>query len=45
MIMKIRNVNVGKTVTKVSPTVKAFKKRQGEVQTLSEWIAQQILFV
>lgn len=40
MIMKIRNVNVGEKVTKVSPTVKALKKKgEGEVRTLSEWIA------
>lgn len=51
--MKIGIVNMGEMLTNVSPTVKALKKNQtktqqnweGEVQALSEWIAQQILFV
>lgn len=31
MIMKMRNANVGEMVTKVSPTVKALKKKRGEI--------------
>lgn len=44
--MKIRNVYMGEMVTKVSPTLKSLKlskSREGEVEALSEWIAQQYI--